>query len=50
MKFINLNQTKYELIENIELLRAIENSIKIKSFIMNTNSYNKIYSRQKSFR
>jgi len=50
MKFINLNQTKYELIENVELLRAIESSVKIKSFIMNTNSYNKIHSRQKSFR
>ena len=50
MKFINLNQTKYELIENIELLRAIENSVKIKSFIMNISSYNKIHARQKSFK
>ena len=39
IKFSNLKMSKYEKIEGVELLRAIENNLKVGTFISKSNSF-----------
>ena len=41
-RFLDLKRSKFELIENIELIRALENSIKIKTVTLSNDSYTSI--------
>ncbi len=49
-KFSDLKRSKYELVENIELLRALENSMKIKTIFLSKDSYSSVKKRLKSFK
>lgn len=49
-KFLELKRSKYELVENIELLRALENSMKIKTILLSRDSYSAVKKRIKSFK
>lgn len=49
-RFLDSKRSRLELVENIELIRALENSTKIKTITLSSDSYTSVKKRLKSFK